>query len=141
MKDKKRFFANLGFSLTEVKAILFLSFLFIVSSLAYYFLKPNNDKKAFDYKIQDSLFTKKQSSKKPKKDLKQSKVKPDNVKINLLTANAKQLTLLKGISTEKANQIIALRNKGKLINTIDLVKEGIISRKTYEIIRYNIYLE
>ncbi len=141
MKDKKRFFANLGFSLTEVKAILFLSFLFLISFLSYYFLKPNYDKKAFDYKTTDSLFIKKQSNKKPKNTTKHRIVKQDSVRINLLNASKAELTLIKGISEDKAIQIINLRKQGKLNSTIDLVKEGIISRKTYEKIRYNIYLE
>jgi hypothetical protein len=144
LKDKKSFFANLGFSLNEVKAILFLSFLFILG-FAIYFLSDTNQPKAFDYKNSDSAFYSNNTPKSDKKTkanlkIKQPKKLLGNKKINLLTADIEELQLLDGITLKKAQEIIKLRKNGKLINCIDLVKEGIISRSLFENIKTSIYI-
>ncbi|KQC08173.1 MAG: hypothetical protein APR54_04925 [Candidatus Cloacimonas sp. SDB] len=77
----------------------------------------------------------------PVKEIAEKNETPDNIKINLNSANEKELCKLKGIGPDKAGKIVKLRDKlGRFSEVDELLQIKGIGIKTLDKIRSDIYL-
>jgi competence ComEA-like helix-hairpin-helix protein len=158
----KNFFNKIGFSETEAKVILFLIIVLFFGAGAKYIFKnsANYELKNFDYSSEDSLFasidkepsTYNEQAEKPDIDYKNEvpdfnkqgfvqnipKQEPVEKRINLNSAELKDLLTLPGIGEKTARNIINYRQtRGSFKNLNELLQiKGIGKTKYNKIIKY-----
>jgi competence protein ComEA len=158
---------KIGFTVTEVKVLLFLIFVFI-AGLSYKVYKIDHDKvdyKNFDYSTQEEVFrtineadkTRITDSIKDKDidskeevldfntgytDKKADKKLPGEKSINLNTAGINDLVILPGIGEKTARKIIDLRNKkGGFKNLNELLEVKGIGKARFSNIEKFLYID
>ena len=143
---------KIGFTVKEIRIVLFLVGVLMVGGGIRFFLWRNNvsDYKNFDYSFQDSLFYADSLG----DEISTSEVlgsdsvawapaksEPVSGSINLNTAGAEELTLIPGIGKVTAENIIKIRNqKGKFRRLDELLEVKRIGQKTFNKIRRYLYI-
>ncbi|HID40495.1 MAG TPA: helix-hairpin-helix domain-containing protein [Calditrichaeota bacterium] len=137
---------------SEQKAILFVAVILFLSVLIQWIQPGIKNSKPFDYTLQDSLFralsadtlqikadTIKQTSR--KKEIEKKKDAPYPIRININTANEKELVQLPGVGSVTAKRIIEYRKKNGPFRSIkEIVNVKRIGPKTLKKIEPYIYL-
>lgn len=156
----KKLAQKVGFTLLELRVILFLILAFVIGLLAKELINPNVKVhyRKFDYTFEDSLFNTanfNDSVKKTKVDYKQEvldfkKTKftsykrklPAKKSIDINQANKSKLVLLPGIGKKTAERIISYRRlSGGFKNLAEVKKVKGIGNKKFNKIKKYIYIK